>query len=51
MGEMRNIYNIVVGKRERKRQLGRPSRGWDNIRIDLRGNYVRRCGLDASGSG
>jgi hypothetical protein len=32
MGEMRNAYNILVGKPERKRLLGRPTRKWeDNI--------------------
>jgi hypothetical protein len=37
IGEMRNTYNILVGKRERNRSLGRPTSGWkDNIRLDLR---------------
>jgi hypothetical protein len=37
MGEMRNAYNILVGKSEGKRPLGRPGRRWeDNIRMDLR---------------
>jgi len=36
MGEMRGIYRALVGKLEGKRQLGRPSRRWeDNIKIDL----------------
>jgi hypothetical protein len=34
MGETRNAYNILVGKLEGKRQLGRPRCRWD-IRIDL----------------
>jgi len=34
---MRNAYNILVGKPERKRPLGRPARRWeDNIRMDLK---------------
>jgi hypothetical protein len=34
---MRNAYNILVGKPEGKRPLGRPrSRREDNIRSDLR---------------
>jgi hypothetical protein len=34
MGEMRNVCNILVGKLEGKRPLGRPRRRWeDNIRI------------------
>jgi hypothetical protein len=37
MGEMRNVYRILVGKPEGKRPLGRPRRRWeDNIRMDLR---------------
>jgi hypothetical protein len=34
--EMRNAYNISVGKPEGKRPLGRPRCRWeDNIRMDL----------------
>jgi hypothetical protein len=37
MKEMRNSYNILVGKPEGKRPLGRPrNRCEDNIRMDLR---------------
>jgi hypothetical protein len=36
MEEMRNAYNILVGKPEGKRPLGIPRRGWENIRDDLR---------------
>jgi hypothetical protein len=37
MGEMRTAYNILVGKPEGKRPLGRPRCRWeDNIRMDLR---------------
>jgi len=37
MGEMRNAHNILVGKPEGKRPLGRPRRRWeDNITMDLR---------------
>jgi hypothetical protein len=36
MGEMNNIYKIMVGKPERKRLLGRPRRRWkDSFKIDL----------------
>jgi len=36
-GEMRNIYSILVGKPEGKRQCGRPKRRWeDHIRLYLR---------------
>jgi hypothetical protein len=37
VGEMRNAYNILVGKSERKRPLGRHRHRWeDNIRMDVR---------------
>jgi hypothetical protein len=37
MGEMRNVYNILVGNLEEKRPLGKPGRRWeDNTRMDLR---------------
>jgi hypothetical protein len=37
MGEMRNAYNIVVGKPEGKRSLGRPRHRWeDNIKMVCR---------------
>jgi hypothetical protein len=37
MGDTRHAYNVLVGKLEGKRPLGRPRRrGEDNIRMDLR---------------
>jgi hypothetical protein len=37
MGEMRNAYNILVGKPEGKRPLGRPRHRWEyNNRMYLR---------------
>jgi hypothetical protein len=37
MGEVRGEYNILVGRPERRRPLGRPRSRWeDNIKIDLR---------------
>jgi hypothetical protein len=37
MGEVRGAYNILVGKPEGRRQLGRPRRRWeDDIKMDLR---------------
>jgi hypothetical protein len=37
MGKIRNAYNILVGKPEGKRPLGRPRRRWrDNIVMDLK---------------
>ena len=36
MGEMRNVYRVLVGKPEGKRALGRPRRrGEGNIKMDL----------------
>jgi hypothetical protein len=37
MGEMRGSYNILVGRPEGRRPLGRPRRRWeDNIKMDLK---------------
>jgi len=36
MKEIGNAYNILVGKSERKRQFGRSSRRWEDIRMELR---------------
>jgi hypothetical protein len=36
MGEKRNVYRLLVGKKEGKRPLGRPRRRWiDNIKMDF----------------
>jgi hypothetical protein len=36
MGEVRGAYNILVGRPEGRRPLGRPRSRWeDNIKIDL----------------
>jgi hypothetical protein len=37
MGEVRGAHNILVGRPEGRRPLGRPRRRWeDNIRMDFR---------------
>jgi hypothetical protein len=37
MGDVRGAYNILVGRPEGRRPLGRPRRRWeDNIKMDLR---------------
>jgi hypothetical protein len=37
MGEVRNVYRILVGRPEGKRPLGRPRHRWENnIMMDLR---------------
>jgi hypothetical protein len=34
---MRNACEILIGKSEGKKQLGRPKRGWENnVTMDLR---------------
>jgi len=36
MGDSRDVYRVLAGKYERKRQLGRPRRKWeDNIKMGL----------------
>jgi hypothetical protein len=35
MGEMRFEYNILVGKSDGKRRLGRPGHRWEDIRTNL----------------
>jgi hypothetical protein len=52
MGEERKVYKVSVGKPEGKRPLGRPRRRWeDGIRMDLKRDWLGRCGLDSTGSG
>jgi hypothetical protein len=47
MGEMRNVYKILLGKPEGKRPFGGHRRRLeDNIRM-----HIRERGLDAYGSG
>jgi hypothetical protein len=37
MGEVRNVYKILVRNHERKRPLGIPRHRWENnIRVDFR---------------
>jgi hypothetical protein len=31
MGEMRNVYEILIGKPEKKKTLGRTSCRWENV--------------------
>jgi hypothetical protein len=51
-GERRGTYRALVGNPEKRRQLGRPRRMWeDNIKIDLREVGWGVHGLDLSGPG
>jgi hypothetical protein len=44
MGEGRGVYNVLVGRPEGKRPLGRPRRRWeDNIKLDLREKGIDRA--------
>jgi hypothetical protein len=36
MGEVRGAYNILVGRPEGRRPLGRPRRRWEDIKMNLR---------------
>jgi hypothetical protein len=54
MGEVRGAYNILIGRPEWRRPLGRPRRGWENnIKMDVREIGFWGCGfgLDSLGSG
>ena len=35
-GEGRGVHRVLTGKPEGKRQLGRPERRWEDIKMDLR---------------
>jgi hypothetical protein len=51
-GEDENSYNIFAGKPEGKRLFRGPMYTWEkNIKMDLKLNWVKWCGLDSSGSG
>jgi hypothetical protein len=52
MVEVRGACNILVGKPEGRRPLGKPRRRWDdNIKMDLGEIGFGGCGLDSFGSG
>jgi len=52
MGERRDVYSVLVEKREGKRPLGRPRSRWeDNIKMDFLGSGMWGYGLDRTGSG
>ena len=51
MGEIRDVYRVLIGKPEGKGPFGRPSlRLEDNIKVDLQ-EVGCGYGLDRSGSG
>jgi hypothetical protein len=50
MGEGRNVYRVLVGKPEGKRQFERPRRRWeDRIKMDLGEIGWGGCGVDSTG--
>jgi hypothetical protein len=50
IGEIRDTYNNLVGKPERRKPLGRSRLRWeDNIKIDLR--EIVSTGVDWTGGG
>jgi hypothetical protein len=50
MGEMRNMYRLLVGKPKLKRPLGRPRRRWvDDIKMDLQEIGLVGLWIEASG--
>jgi len=52
MGEVRNVYKILIGKIEGKRPLGRLRHRWEHgIKLDCREIGWGKCGLDSYGSG
>jgi hypothetical protein len=50
MGEMGNVYKILVIKLEKERLFGRPSSRWEMI-LKWFLDMVGRCGLCSSGPG
>jgi hypothetical protein len=47
MGEGSNVYRVLGGKPDGKRQLGRQRRRWeDGIKMDLRESGLGGCGVD-----
>jgi hypothetical protein len=46
MGEKRNLYRILVGKPEGKRQLGRARRRREDIKIVLKRDRMWLYGLE-----
>ena len=51
-GDRRDVYRVLVGKPEGKRQLGRPRRRWeDNITMDVQEVGCGEYGLDRAGLG
>jgi hypothetical protein len=49
VGEARKVYKVLVGKPERKKPLGRLTRGWDQT--GSQGDWLRACEVDSVGSG
>jgi len=50
MGERRGVYDVFVGKPERKRPLGTPRCRWDNMKRDLQEVGCGGMEMDRAGS-
>jgi hypothetical protein len=49
---MRNVYEVLVGKPEGKKPLGKSRHRWeDNIKMDIMEIGLGGCRLDSCGSG
>ena len=46
MGDRRGGWRVLVGKPEGKRQLGRPRRRWEDIKMDLQVGLGGIDGID-----
>jgi hypothetical protein len=51
MGEERKVYQVLVGKPEGKRTLGRPRHRWEAGIKWIWGRLAGGCGVDIPGSG
>ena len=51
MGERRGVYRVFVGKHGGKRQLGRPRRRWEGIKMDFQEVGCGGYGLDRADPG
>jgi hypothetical protein len=51
IGDVRNAYNILIGKLKRKRPLGRTRQRWvDSIKMNLKEIECEGCLLGSTGS-
>jgi len=52
VGGSNSAYRVMVQIYKQKRLLARPRHGWDdNMKVDIKRNYMGRHGLVSSGCG